>query len=62
MKTTIIKSIISLIGIIVIWDILSRCIEKNIDGVIIASGLTLVGFCVGLMFDVNIFKFLKRKK
>lgn len=62
MKTTIIKSIISLAGIIVVWDILSRCLDKNINGVIIASGLTLVGFCVGLMFEVNIFKFLKGKK
>lgn len=51
-----IKGTISLAGILSIAHILSGCIDHGIDGTIIASGIGLIGFFVGLLYDINTFK------
>lgn len=51
-----IKGIVSFTGIISIVYILSACLDHGINGTIIASGIGLVGFFVGLLFDINISK------
>ena len=50
----IIKGIVSLTGIICVAHILCTCLDHGINGTIIASGLTLTGFFVGLIFDISV--------
>lgn len=52
----VVKAIVSLTGIICVAYILSVCIDHGIDGTIVATGLSFIGFFVGLMYDVVLFK------
>jgi len=52
----VVKGIVSLAGIVTVGYILSQCLDHGINGAIVGSGLTLVGFFVGLIYDVVIKK------
>ena len=56
------KNNVACMGIGSITLLVAIALFKDINGVIFSSGAGIIGFFVGLVFDVNIFDKFKKKR
>lgn len=53
------RLIVVCVGLYAIMKMVISAVNQGIDGVVLAGGLSIVAFVIGLFFDVNFFRLKK---